>query len=65
MHTNSYEEAFDKFINSREYDRVEEAIFQFARDCFEAGYKAAGGVTPDGDKIIDILRHSLDDKKDK
>ena len=62
MHTNSYEEAFDKFINSAEYDRVEEAIFRFARECFEAGYKAAGGVVSDGDKIVDILRHSLDNK---
>ena len=62
MKTNSYEEAFDNFINSREYDRVEEAIFQFARECFEAGYRAAGGVVSDGDKVIDILRRSLDDK---
>jgi len=61
VNTNSYEEAFDKFINSRDYDRVEEALFSFARACFEAGYKAAGGVAADGDKVIDILRRSLDD----
>ena len=61
MNTNSYEEAFDKFINSRDCDRVEEALFSFARACFEAGYKAAGGVAADGDKVIDILRRSLDD----
>ena len=61
MHSNSFEEEFDKFLNSREYDRFEEAVFSFARACFEAGYKAAGGVTPDGDKIVDILKKSIKD----
>ena len=61
MHSNSFEEAFGEFLDTREYDRIEEAIFKFARAAFEAGWKAAGGAVPDGDKVIDILKKSIDD----
>lgn len=61
MHTNDFEGALDRFLNSREYDRFEEAVYQFARTAFEAGWKAAGGVEPDSEKIIDVLNKSIED----
>lgn len=62
MHSNNFEEAFGNFLDTREYDRIEEAIFKFAREAFEAGWKAAGGgVMPDDANIVDILKKSLND----
>ncbi len=61
MHTNAFEEAFGDFLDSREYDKIEEAIFQLARSAFQAGWKAAGGIEPDSDKIVDILKKSRED----
>ncbi len=58
MHSDKFEGALDAFLESPEYDRVEEAIYQLARAAFEAGWNAAGGEKAnDGGKIVDILRN--------
>ena len=39
MHSDKFEGALDVFLESPEYDRVEEAIYQLARAAFEAAMK--------------------------
>ena len=39
----SFEEAFEEFLEGKEYDQAEEALFAVTRAAFMAGWKAAGG----------------------
>lgn len=61
MYSDDFEGAFSDFLDSEEYDKIEEAIFRLARSAFEAGWRAAGG-DPDvkGGKIVEIVRKSKD-----
>ena len=43
MFSDKFEGAFSDFLDSAEYDKIEEAIFQLARKAFEAGWRAGGG----------------------
>lgn len=58
MYSNEFEGAFSDFLDSAEYDKIEEAVFQIARTAFIAGYRAGGG-DPDamGGKIVEIVRN--------
>lgn len=49
-----FEEAFGNFIDRREYDSVESALFTALRAAFIAGWKAAGGELPVSHKIIEL-----------
>ncbi|NLU25467.1 MAG: hypothetical protein GXW99_12350 [Clostridiales bacterium] len=52
--SNNFEKAFSDFIDRREYDRAENALFDMVRIAFLAGWKAAGGNTPQPQKIFEI-----------
>lgn len=41
MQTNDLEQAFDAFLDQREYDSAENALFAIARSAFLAGWHAA------------------------
>lgn len=41
MHSDSYEKAFDRFIDGEEYDLASQAVFCLVRAAFEAGWKSA------------------------
>ena len=58
MFSDKFEGAFSDFLDSAEYDKIEEAIFQLARKAFEAGWRAGGG-DPDakGGKIVELVRN--------
>ena len=58
MFSDKFEGAFSDFLDSTEYDKIEEAIFQLARKAFEAGWRAGGG-DPDakGGKIVELVRN--------
>lgn len=43
MHSNEFEDAFANFIDRREYDEAESALFAIVRSAFLAGWLAAGG----------------------
>ena len=43
MHSNDFEYAFSEFLDRREYDEAENALFAIVRAAFAAGWKAAGG----------------------
>lgn len=55
MMSNDFEKAFGDFLDRREYDQAENALFAMVRISFLAGWKAAGGDPPKPQKIFQIL----------
>ncbi len=41
-----FELKFGEILESEEYERAEQALFEVVRAAFEAGWKAAGGTVP-------------------
>ncbi len=60
MNTNEFEKAFGDFLDRREYDQAENALFSMVRISFLAGWKAAGGEAPPPQKILQILHKQVD-----
>lgn len=58
MHSNDFEKAFDDFLDRREYDQAENALFSMVRIAFAAGWKAAGGAPPQPQKIFQLMHKS-------
>lgn len=50
-----FEKAFSDFLERREYDQAENALFSMVRISFLAGWKAAGGYPPRPQKIITLM----------
>ena len=55
MMSNDFEKAFGDFLDRREYDQVENALFAMVRISFLAGWKAAGGDPPQPQKIFKLM----------
>ena len=55
MMNNDFEKAFSDFIDRREYDQAENALFAMVRIAFLAGWKAAGGNPPQPQKMFQIV----------
>ena len=41
MKTSEFENGFGQFLNSREYEQVQESLFILARQAYAAGWQAA------------------------
>ena len=63
MQTNDFEQTFGDFLDRREYDQAENALFAMVRIAFLAGWKAAGGDPPLPQKIVQLM-HKDDISKD-
>ena len=63
MMSNEFEKAFSDFIDRREYDTAENALFAMVRIAFTAGWKAAGGAPPQPHRIFQLV-HKSDISKD-
>lgn len=50
-----FEKAFSDFIDRREYDQAENALFSMIRISFKAGWLAAGGDAPVPQKVIELV----------
>ena len=50
-----FEKAFSDFLDRREYDEAESALFSMVRISFLAGWKAAGGEPPNPQKILTLI----------
>ena len=50
-----FEKAFSDFIDRREYDEAQGALFDMVRISFKAGWQAAGGNPPAPQPIIELL----------
>ena len=55
MQSNDFEHAFGDFLDRREYDQAENALFSMVRIAFLAGWKAAGGDAPAPQKVIRLV----------
>ena len=55
MHSNEFEHAFSEFLDRREYDEAESALFAMVRIAFAAGWKAAGGEPPRSERIFELI----------
>jgi hypothetical protein len=53
--SNEFEKAFEDFLERREYNQAENALFAMVRIAFLAGWKAAGGNPPQPQKIFQIM----------
>ena len=50
-----FEKAFSDFLDRREYDQAESALFAMVRISFLAGWRAAGGDPPKPQKILTLM----------
>ena len=55
MMSNDFEKAFGDFLDRREYDQAENALFAMVRISYLAGWKAAGGDPPQPQKIFKLM----------
>ena len=60
MQSDSYEKAFDNFIDGKEYDQAEQAIFRLVRAAFEAGWRAAINVMDEKNEEASPLQNLVD-----
>jgi len=59
MQSDIFEKTFSDFLERREYDQAENALFSIVRISFLAGWKAAGGEAPPAQQIF-RLAHKTD-----
>ena len=55
MDSPDFEKAFSDFLDRREYDEAENALFSMVRIAFLAGWNAAGGHPPKPQKVIELF----------
>lgn len=60
MMNNTFEKAFSDFLERREYDEAESALFEMVRISFLAGWKAAGGEIPVPQRIFSLVEGGKD-----
>ncbi len=51
-----FEASFGDFLDRREYDQAESALFSMVRVSFKAGWLAAGGNPPLPQKVVELHR---------
>ena len=56
MQSNDFEKVFGDFLERKEYDEAQGALFTIVRKSFEAGWNAAGGDPPAPQKIFEIVK---------
>jgi len=65
MQTNEFERAFEVFMESREYDEAQNALFAMIRKSFEAGWLSAGGEPSIPHRIFEVVQDMQDDAESK
>jgi len=57
MESNTFEKALSDFIDRREYDEAQSALFDFdmVRISFKAGWQAAGGEPPSPQPVLQLV----------
>ena len=59
MMSDNFEKAFSDFLERREYDQAENALFSMVRIAFLAGWKAAGGDPPQPQRIFQLMHKEV------
>ena len=55
MESSTFEKAFGNFIDRREYDEAQNALFSVVRIAFTAGWESAGGNPPPSQPVVRLL----------
>ncbi len=55
MNSDRFEKAFNDFLERREYDHAENALFEIVRTAFFAGWLAAGGEALKPQALFELL----------
>ena len=55
MYGDDFEKAFSDFLERKEYDQAENALFEMVRISFIAGWRSAGGDPPPPQRVLQIL----------
>ena len=55
MYTDEFEQSFAAFLESKEYDQAEEALFSMLRRAYAAGWRAAGGSPEQAKGVPDTV----------
>ena len=54
-----FEKCFSDFLDRREYDKAENALFSIVRTSFKAGWLSADGNPPKPQKVLEIVRKKV------
>ena len=65
MPSDQFEQALDDFLDRREYDDAEGALYSIVRAAFLAGWQAAGGNPPPPQKVFQLMSRNSTQKKEK
>jgi len=58
VESNTFEKAFSDFIDRREYDEAQNALFTMVRISFQAGWKAAGGDPTPSQPVLQLITNA-------
>ena len=58
MNSDNFEKAFNDFLERKEYDEAENALFAVVRAAFTAGWLAAGGEALKPQKLFELLQRN-------
>ena len=53
-----FEKSFSEFLDRREYDEAENALFSIVREAFKAGWRASRGEIIESQKILELVPNS-------
>lgn len=66
MNSDKFEKAFNDFLERKEYDEAENALFTIVRAAFTAGWLAAGGEPLKPQALFELMRKTdKDNSTDK
>lgn len=59
-----FEKSFSDYLETKEYDEAEQALFTAARSAYKAGWSAAGGIPPKAQGVLHIIKNDKGREKD-
>ncbi len=59
MNSDNFEKAFNDFLERKEYDEAENALFEIVRAAFMAGWLAAGGEPLKPQKLFELMHKNI------
>ena len=62
MKSDDFERAYNDFLERKEYDEAENALFEVVRAAFNAGWLAAGGEPLKPEIVFELLQKPDSDK---
>ena len=64
MNSDNFEKTFNDFLERKEYDEAENALFEIVRAAYAAGWLAAGGEALKPQKLFELLHRDSNDSNE-